>query len=1079
MPTGPLLSRILLCLLVISGSLSTGSADEIDFNRDIRPILADKCFACHGPDAQALQGGLRLDLFSSVTSPADSGKSAIIPGQPTLSEMIQRINSEDPGQVMPPPQSHKTLEEAEKKLLELWIAHGAEYKDHWSFLLPQRKIPTSLTSTTDSGWSDQTIDRFVLSAMQARDMTPAPEADPLTLIRRVSLDLRGLPPTIAEIDAYTSDSSEQAYEKMVDRMLASPRFGERMAMTWLDLARYGDTNGYHADSDRPVWLWRDWVIEAFNNNMPFDQFSIWQLAGDLLPDSTVEQKIASGFNRNVRFNEEGGADPAEFLTAYAADRTITMGRIWLGLTLNCAQCHSHKYDPISQKEFYQLTAFFNSLEEEGAGGVTGFHGKPVPPVMRVQTRSLQKELATATERLAKVDATLTQIMQRTDESDPGFSGDPQAHVATSRSAWEAALAAYQPPPVPVPAARWNFAGSVEDTIGPLHGTLSGGAHLSSEGVVLDGKSAYVVTAPIGSELRARTFEAWVKLSNLTQAGGAVIGVQTLMEDAVTMTFDAIVFGEQEPGRWMAGSDNFKRTQSFGGESETAADQEFVHIAIAYDEDGTIRGYRNGRPYGQPYKKELQVYANGQARIVFGARALPPGSNFMLSGIIREARLHARALNESEIAASAGAAAHGVPDPVFAAIQTPPEQRNAEQEILLRDYYFRNIHAATKERLQQPQQEAHALRERIAFLQATQNWPLQMVSVELPQPRPAFVLSRGDFQVPGESVTRDVPTFLPPMSDELPKNRLGLAHWLMQENQPLVARVQVNRLWQMLFGEGLVRTMGDFGLQGDFPTHLELLDWLALDYADSGWDTKRMLKQILLTRTYRQASVDTRRYAELDPQNKYLWRAPRVRLQAEVIRDNALAAAGLLSDKMGGPPVFPYQPSGFYNGKNNGWQWNVSQGEDRYRRGLYTFWRRTTPYPTFVLFDAPDRAECTFERPRTNTPLQALATLNDLQFVDAARALARRLIAEAKETDARINLAYRLCLSREPSSDELQLLRVFVNQQMELYRTQTDAAKALVEHDSAGPFGEFEFTENAAWTTTASVLLNLDEIITRN
>jgi Protein of unknown function (DUF1553)/Protein of unknown function (DUF1549)/Planctomycete cytochrome C/Concanavalin A-like lectin/glucanases superfamily len=1079
MKTGSPPTRRLAVLLITIIAWSTSLADEVNFNRDIRPILADKCFACHGPDAKALQGGLRLDLYSSVTSPADSGRTAIVTGQPSQSELILRITSDDTDQIMPPPESHKSLEETEKKLLKSWIANGAEYKEHWSFLSPQRTAPPESPLLSEPVWSDQAIDRFVLAEMQRRGLTPSTEADPLTLIRRVSLDLLGLPPTIAEIDAYASDQSEEAYEKMVDRILASPRFGERMAMTWLDLARYGDTNGYHADSDRPVWLWRDWVIEAYNNNMPFDQFSIWQLAGDLLPDSTVEQKIASGFNRNVRFNEEGGADPAEFLTAYAADRTITMGRIWLGLTLNCAQCHSHKYDPISQEEFYELTAFFNSLEEEGAGGVTGFHGKPVPPVMRVQTRALREELATTIERLSKIEAELTQIMASVDLSDPGFSGDPKSHVDTSRLAWEASIVAYQPPPAPTPTARWNFVGGVEDTVGQLDGTMKDGAISNSEGLLLDGKTAHVVTAPIGAELRARTFEAWVKLNNLSQAGGAVMGVQTLDEDHSTMTFDAIVFGEQKPGRWMAGSDSFKRTQSFGGEPETTADKEFVHIAIAYDEDGTIRGYRNGRPYGQPYKKELQVYAAGEARLVFGARALPSGSNFMLDGIIREARLYDRALSESEIAASAGVSSLGVPDAVLAAIQTPREQRSKEQEELLHDYYFRNVHAATKERLKRPQEEAHSLRERIAFLQSEQNWPLQMVSVELPQPRPAFVLTRGDFQMPGEAVTRDVPAFLPPMKDELPRDRLGLARWLMQQDQPLVARVQVNRLWQMLFGEGLVRTMGDFGLQGEFPTHSELLDWLALDYIESGWDTKRMLKKILLSRTYRQSSLDTRRFAEVDPQNKYLWRAPRVRLQAEVIRDNALAAAGLLSDKMGGPPVFPHQPSGFYNGKNNGWQWNASQGEDRYRRGLYTFWRRTTPYPTFVIFDAPDRAECTFERPRTNTPLQALATLNDLQFVDAARALARRLIAEAEGTDARITLAYRLCMSRAPLPDELSLLRAFVSEQTELYRAQGDAAKALVEHDSAGTVGELEVAEYAAWTTTANVLLNLDEVITRN
>lgn len=1061
---------------IVFSSIAFGG--DIDFKRDVRPILSDKCFACHGPDAKALQGGLRLDLHSNVTAPAESGKRAIVPGQPVMSELVLRITTTDSDLMMPPPESYKILDAAEKEILQRWIAEGAEYKDHWAFLPPQRRAaPVS----TNAEWNISLIDRFVLAALQKRGMTPSPEANRQTLIRRVSLDLRGLPPTVEEIEQFTADHSDSAYENMVKRMLASPHFGERMAMTWLDLARYGDTNGYHADSDRPVWVWRDWVVDAFNTNMPFDQFTIEQLAGDLLPAATVEQKVASGFNRNVRFNEEGGADPDEFLAAYAADRAITMGRIWLGMTLNCAQCHSHKYDPISQREFYQLTAFFNSLEEEGAGGVTGFHGKPVPPVMRVQTRSMKSELDALSKQLAEFEDAIRKILISAVPNDPGYAGDPGPHVTVSQSAWEATLAAFERPASPAPTARWNFVESIADSIGDLEGTLKSGAMTNSEGLVLDGQAAHVVTSPITTELRAKTLEAWVRLSNLTQAGGAVMGVQTANEDPNTMVFDAIVFGEQEPGRWMAGSDFFNRTLPFGGEPETEADKQLVHIAIAYDEDGTIRCYRNGRQYGQPCKKgELRIYQPGEARIVFGARALPPGANYMLAGTIREARLYDRALTESEIAASAGRPSAGVPEAVFAAIQLPAEQRSPEQTALLRDYYLRHVHAVTRNALKQPELNVRTLKDRIAFLTSEQNSPLQMVSVEMAQPRPAFVLMRGDFQSPGDAVAREVPAFLPALDADQPRNRLGLARWLMKSDQPLVARVQVNRLWQMLFGEGLVRSMGDFGLQGTFPTHPELLDWLALEFVQSGWDVKHSLKQILMSQTYRQSSADTRRFAALDPQNRLLWRAPRVRLQAEVIRDNALAAAGLLSKKMGGPPVFPYQPADFYKGKNNGWPWNVSPGEDLYRRGLYAFWRRTTPYPTFVIFDAPDRAECTFERPRTNTPLQALVTLNDPQFVEAARVLAQRLLLESPtDTEDRIALAYRLTLSRPPAEQELSVLHNFVDEQLAHYRSHPDAAKSLVETGQAPRSVDLDIPELAAWTAAANVMLNLDEMITRN
>ena len=1056
---------------------SAWAAEPIEFNRDVRPVLADKCFACHGGDAKSLKGELRLDLRERATAPAKSGKIAIVPGHAERSELMRRIGSGDPDDLMPPADSHKSLTQGEKQLLRRWIAEGAAYKDHWSFIRPQKVRPPVVS---DAAWNEHVIDRFVYAAQEKRGMKPDVEADRLTLIRRVSLDLRGMPPSLEEIDAFTQDSSEGAFGRMVDRMLGSPRFGERMAMTWLDLARYGDTNGYHNDSDRPTWLWRDWVVDAFNSNMPFDQFTEWQLGGDLLPEASAEQKIASGFNRNTRFNEEGGADPAEFLIAYAADRAVTMSRVWLGLTLNCAQCHTHKYDPISHREFYQFTAFFNSMEEEGAGGVSGFHGKPVPPVMRVQTRQIRDELAEVKTKLAALEGEVERIATITGYTDPGFAGDAASQKGVSQLAWEEAVAHFVPPPAPTPTARWNFTSGAEDVIGDREGTLHGGAKIGPEGLVMDGKTGHVLTAPGKSVLEAKTLEAFVKLSSLQQAGGAVIGIQTLEPDSGAQRFDAIVFGERKPAQWMAGSDSFHRTQDLGAEPETAADKEFVHIAIAYDKDGTVRCYRNGKPYGKPYRKaDVATFKAGEWRVIFGARALPAGSNFMLSGTLREARMYDRALTENEIAASAGTASPQEPPPVLAAIKLEKSQRTAEQIALLRDYYLRNVHAATVTALTQPRQDLATARARMAFLTNEVNHPLQMVSLEMPKPKDAFVLMRGDFQTPGEKVERDVPAFLPKFPADQPRNRLGLARWLMQKDQPLVARVQVNRFWQMCFGDGLVRSMGDFGLQGTFPSHPELLDWLALEFIDSGWNVKQLLKTILISRTYRQSSTDARRHAEADPLNTLLWRAPRVRLQAETIRDNALSAAGLLSKKMGGPPVYPWQPNDYYKGKNNGWPWPLSPGEDLYRRGLYTFWRRTTPYPTFVIFDAPDRAECTFERPRTNTPLQALATLNDPQFVEAARVLAQRVLAEGASTDRRITLAYRLTLSRPPTPWELEIMRGFLDEQLALYQKQPDSAKALATAGRAPRPESLNVTEHAAWTAFANVVLNLDETITRN
>ncbi len=1069
-----LLAAVLCCATTCTVVLH---AEDLDFNRDVRPVLSEKCFSCHGPDARSLQGGLRLDLRDRSIVPAESGNIPIVPNHPDRSELVKRILSTDADTVMPPPASHRELTQADRQILQQWIAEGAEYQDHWSFLKPVRRLPET---AMDAAWNRNAIDRFVMAALQKRGLTPSAPANPETLIRRVSLDLRGLPPSIQEIDQFLADTSDGAYERMVDQMLSSPHFGERMAMIWLDLARYGDTNGYHADSDRPVWVWRDWVVDAFNHNLPFDQFTIWQLAGDLLPDATMEQKIASGFNRNVRFNEEGGADPEEFLAAYAADRTITLGRIWLGLTLNCAQCHSHKYDPISQAEFYQLTAFFNSLEEEGAGGVTGFHGKPVPPVLRVQTAGMVQELSAARQQLTTIERQIAEKIRTASATDPGYAGRPEDHREISRSAWEAFLQTAKPPTSPAAMAHWDFRGGLSDLSGDLDVSLVSGAVTSADGLILDGKSAYALTSPLKTELKAKTLEAWVRLSTLNQGGGAVIGIQTLQENPNAMAFDAIVFGEQEPGRWMAGSDHFHRTQPFGGEPETEADRDYVHVTIVYETDGTIRAYRNGVAYGQPYRRtELRPFPAGQARVVFGARALPPGANFMLSGTIREARLYDRALTAEEVAASAGSITAGVPAPVLAAVQTTESERTEEQNTLIQDYYFRRVHAATRDKISPLETDARKLKERIMVLSTEANFPLQMVSVEMAAPRPAFVLKRGDFQTPGEPVERNVPAFLPPMEAPLPRNRLGLARWLMQSNQPLVARVQVNRFWQQLFGEGLVQSVGDFGLQGSYPSHPELLDWLSLDFVESGWDIKRLLRQIICSQTYRQSSSDTRRYAEQDPQNRLLWRAPRVRLQAEVIRDNALAAAGLLSPKIGGTPVFPWQPVDYYKGKNNGWPWAMSTGDDLYRRGLYTFWRRTTPYPSFVIFDAPDRAECTFERPRTNTPLQALVTLNDPQFVEASRVLAERLLSEETETDARISLGYRLTTARRPQDHELQLLRDFLAGQLHYFRDNPDAAASLTAVGKAPPAATSDPAIVAAWMALSGVLLNLDETITRN
>jgi hypothetical protein len=844
-------------LLVGWAAVPDSTAGEpVSFGRDIRPVLAEKCFGCHGPDVADAQGGLRLD--SRAGAVGSDGDGAIVPGDPDRSELVRRIRSTDDAERMPPPESHKTLTAAEIELLSRWIAEGAEYSEHWAFRAPVRG---PLPAVRAGAWVRNPIDAFVLSALEQRGMEPVPEADRETLVRRVSLDLRGLPPTVAEVDEFVDDTAADAYERMVDRMLASPHYGEKMAVMWMDLARHGDTSGFHIDSTRDTWPWRDWVIAACNANMPFDRFSIEQLAGDLLPDATRDQKIASGFNRNVRFNEEGGADPDEWLVRYAVDRTVTLGRIWLGLTLNCAECHSHKYDPVSQREFYALYAFFNSLEEVGAGGKGGFHGKPVPPVLPVR---------------------------------------------------------------------------------------------------------------LGGEERHRA---------------------------------AVAAAE--------------------------AEIEAIHATLAYEDPGA-----------DPPDGPAALPSAGDA----GERPDPARHSF---------------------AAWRGSAAcdKALPKQIRELLGKPVDSLSAADEARLRRHYLQHVCVDTRAAFA-------AANERLRRAEAT---PLaqQPVSVELPEPRPAHVLVRGDFQQPAERVERDVPAALPPLPEAGPRDRLALARWLFEPAHPLTARVTVNRLWAQLFGRGIVETIGDFGLLGRYPSHPELLDWLAVEFRESGWDTKRLLRLIVTSSTYRQSATGGERYAAQDPANVFLSRAPRFRLMAEEIRDAALRVSGQLSEAVGGPPVYPVQPARYYEGKQNGWRWNESQGPDRLRRGLYTFWRRTTPYPTFVIFDAPDRTECTVERPRTNTPLQALTTLNDPQFVESARALAGVLLASPDVgEDERLELAFRRALARAPSGDERALLRGLLERRREHYRSHPDEARALAGAVAADP------VEAAAWTTLANAILNLDEFITR-
>jgi hypothetical protein len=773
------------------GDPSSKRTTKLDFARDIRPILSNHCGACHGPDEKTREAGLRFDLRESAIAKLKSGKTAIVPGDSAASALIARIHAKKESQRMPPPESKKPLSEAQKQLLKRWIEEGAEYKDHWAFITPRRPI---VPAVSDKKWVRNPIDAFILARLEEASMKPAPEASKEALLRRASFDLTGLPPTLEELDVFLNDQAPDAYEKAVDRLLASPRYAERMALPWLDAARYADTNGYNNDEERFMWPWRDWVIDAFRTNMPYDRFIVEQLAGDLLPKPTLQQRIATGFNRNHVLTTEGGIFEEEYRVEYVADRVHTTATAFLGLSMQCARCHDHKYDPISQKEYYQFFAFFNNVNDK----VVNYNkGGANDPFLRVGTPEDQAQLAQIDKRRAELNVLLKKKGAATDADTP------------------------------------------------------------------------------------------------------------------------------------------------------------------------------------KHKKELADL----------------------------------------------------------------DQKKAALEKIS---------------------------------------PPVMVMAELTPPRQTYLLKRGQYDQRGDNVDPGVPAMLPKLPRDAPANRLGLAQWLVDPANPLTARVAVNRWWAMHFGTGIVETVEDFGLQGELPSHPELLDWLAAEFIKSGWNVKAMQKLMVTSATYRQSSRVTKELLERDPKNRLLARAPRLRLPAETIRDNALAVSGLLKEKIGGPSVKPYQPAGLWEDVSveRRYKYVADKGDGLYRRSMYTFWRRTCPPPSMTLFDAPDRETCFFRRARTNTPLHALVLLNDPIYLEAARKLAERAMQKEKTPQARLALAYRLALARTPTEKEQTILLGMYQESSTKFGKDAAAARKLLSVGESPRDAKLNEAELAAWTTVMNVVLNLDEAITK-
>ncbi|HUG66476.1 MAG TPA: DUF1553 domain-containing protein [Pirellulaceae bacterium] len=1033
-------------------------AQLVRFDRDIRPILSDKCFHCHGPDEEHREADLRLDLEGSAK------ESAIVPGKADESELVRRILSQDADELMPPPDAKKPLKIEEIDLLKSWVEQGAEWTDHWAFLPAVRgDIPHVAPALRDGGaaqlesWTHSPIDQFILARLHEDGLSPNDEADRRTLIRRVTFDLTGLPPTPAEVSAFVDDGSENAYERVVDRLLQSPHYGERMALMWLDAARYGDTSVFHADGPRDMWAWRDLVVKSYNDNKPFDQFSIEQLAGDLLPDATVEQMVASGFNRNHGTTDEGGAIAEEYRVEYVVDRVKTTSTVWLGLTMECAQCHDHKYDPISQADYYRFYSFFNQSED---GGMQTRNGN-AEPFVKIPDPESEAKLPATRDRLASAEQRLKDHVAAVE---PAFQAWTTAKEAEARAA--------KLDLVPTDALL-HFAldeGKGKQTLdavdpkrkGSIQGKTQWVATHMKQGLKLDGNT-YVDLGNLGDFERTDKFSygGWVRPEG--KASGVVLarmdnsdsyrGYDMLLSDGY-ITVHII-------NKW---PENAIKVQT---KKQLVADK-WQHVFATYDGSSKAAGIK---VYVDGESWEWEIQQDGLTETIRTKKSLLIGSRHSdarYKGDIDDLRMYGRELLATEIQSLAGS------NPITPILQLAADKRTPEQVTQLRDYYLNG----TDEKYQELAKERDELKgEETELLK-----PLTTVMMMRDTQRDTFILNRGAYSSPTDrKVTPGTPAILPPMAADAPANRLGLARWLFQADHPLTARVAVNRYWQMLFGTGLITTPEDFGSQGDYPSHPELLDWLAVDFRDSGWDVKRMIKQLVMSAAYRQNAKLTPDLYARDPNNRLLARGPRFRLQGEFIRDNALMVSGLLNDQLGGPGVKPYQPPGLWAEVGLGGNPKFVQDHDDklYRRSLYTYWKRSAPPPSMQIFDAPTREKCTIRRPRTNTPLQALVTLNDVQFVEAARHFAQRIMWEGGDTpEQRLAFAYLQAIAREPSQTERDALLSVFHAAREHFKHAPDAAQQLLAFGESKRDESLAVDEHAAWTIVASAIFNLDETLTR-
>jgi len=1046
--------------MILVGCTAICQAEEpVDYNRDIRPLFSNTCYECHGPDSNTRETDLRLDQHESVLGESEtSGGKIVAPHDSAKSELYRRLVTEDVDERMPPEHSRRKLNDEQIQLIKKWIDQGAPWREHWSFVKPQR--PTVPEVSRDERVRNA-IDAFIQQRLEKEGLIPAEEADPETLIRRATLDLTGLPPTVEEIDAFLADKSPGAYERVVDRLLKSQRYGEHMARYWLDLARYGDTHGLHLDNRRQIWPYRDWVIKAFNQNMPFDQFTIEQLAGDLLPNATTSQKVATGFNRCNVTTSEGGSIAEEYRVRYAVDRVETTSTVWMGLTAGCAVCHEHKFDPISQKEFYELYAYFYSFAESPMDG-----NKALPPGPTVKAITAQAE-----SKLNQLDADIDRLTTDLAERSKAVSG--------RQADWEAKLQAGTEK-LPEPPADMLAYYPLDESkgmkvadAGPsgLHGSVQGSVQWDSGkfagAIKLDGKSHVDIPQAADFERTEKfSYGAWVNPANNNH-----MAVLARMDDGSKYRGYDLYLGA---GKVYVHIINTWDSNAIRLNTKTPIKpNQWTHLMMTYDGSSKAEGVRiyvNGQPAATEITHNSlsgSIKTNKPLRI--GRRN--PGAPYY--GLIDDVRIYQRQLTEAEVALIAGS------NPIQQIVALPAEERTAAQKDMLREFFLSQHDPEYK----QLTQKLAGVRSEKAKLESS--LPETMVMGDKPQRLTTYVLTRGEYDKPDKSqeVQPAVPDALPPLPKDAPQNRLGFARWLVDRDHPLTARVTVNRFWQQLFGTGIVKTSEDFGSQGQWPSHPKLLDWLAVEFMESGWDVKHMMKRMVMSHTYRQSAKVTPELLANDKDNRLLARGPRYRMDAEMIRDSALFVSGLLVEKVGGPSVRPYQPDGLwkavgYSGSNTV-KFTQDHGESLYRRSMYIFWKRTAPPPAMQIFDAPSREYCVARRERTNTPSAALVLMNDIQFVEAARNFAQRLLhAQPQTVDEKLILGFRMTTARRPTEQELTVLRSLYTTMLAEFQADREGAQALTSMGESPRDNQLDVAEFAAWTIVASSLLNLDETVTK-